>query len=113
MVSSKIRWVLGAAGAAVFAASISAGAMAETRWQQNHPRRVEVNQRLGNLNARIHQERKEGEISGTQAAAMHGEVHQIRQEERGMAAANGSHLTRGEQHSLNQQENAVSAQVGR
>jgi hypothetical protein len=112
MISSKLRWVLGTVGAAVFAASISAGAMAETRWQQNHPRRVEVNQRLGNLNARIHEERREGAISGAQAAAMHGEVHQIRQEERGMAAANGSHITRPEQHSLNQQENAVSAQIG-
>jgi hypothetical protein len=113
MISSKMRWVLGAACAGVFVVSISAGAMAETRWQQSHPRRVEVNQRLGNLNARIHEERKEGEVSGAQAAAMHGEVHQIREEERGMAAANGSHITRPEQHSLNQQENAVSAQIGR
>jgi hypothetical protein len=113
MINDKTRTVLGAVGAAAFMACISAGAMAETPWQQDHPRRVEVNHRLDNLNGRIRQERQDGQISGTEASAMHSEAHQIRQEERGMAAANGSHITRGEQHLLNQQENAVSAQVGR
>ena len=113
MISNNLRHGLGAIAAAVFAVSISAGAVAaETRWQEDHPRRVEVNHRLDNLNGRIHQERQDGQISGAQAAAMHGEVHQIREEERGMAAGDGSHITQGEQHLLNQQENGVSGQLG-
>jgi hypothetical protein len=113
MISSNVRRGLFVVAAAGFAVSISANAMAATRWQQNHPRRVEVNHRVNNLNSRIHEERKDGQISGSQAVALHSAAHQIRMEERGMASANGGHITAGEKHVLNQQENALSGQVGR
>lgn len=82
-------------------------------WNEKHPRRAEVNGRLDNQNRRINQEVKEGDMSRAQAAKLHREDRQIRQEERDMAAQNGGHVTKQEQQTLNQQENAVSKQIGR
>ncbi|RUP23861.1 MAG: hypothetical protein EKK45_27730 [Curvibacter sp.] len=82
-------------------------------WRETHPRRAEVNARLDRQNARIHHELKSGEITPQQAATLHHEDHQIRREERQMAALNGGHITRAEQRALNQQENAVSRQIGK
>jgi hypothetical protein len=101
--------ILATAVAAVFAAS----AMAETKWDKNHPRRDQVNDRLANQNKRIHNEVKEGEMSKGQAAKLHHEDRQIRREERMMASQNGGHITKQEQRTLNQQENAVSRQIGK
>ena len=76
-----------------------------------HPRRAEVNQRLANQNQRIDAKVATGQIAPAKAARLHQADHQIRQEERDMAAQNGGHLTRQEQKTLNQQENAVSAKI--
>jgi hypothetical protein len=86
---------------------------AATSWQKAHPRRTEVNARLANQNRRIHQEVKEGDLTRSQAASLHKDDAQIRQEERDMASQNGGHITKSEQHVLNQQENAVSKQIGK
>jgi len=83
----------------------------ETQWQKDHPRRTQVNGRLKNQNARIRQGVKSGELTKQQAAQLHHEDGQIRQEERDMASQNGSHITRQEQKTLNQQENQVSKQI--
>jgi hypothetical protein len=83
------------------------------KWAKNHPRRDQVNDRLANQNRRIHQEVKEGEMSKTQAAKLHKEDRQIRQEERDMASQNHGHITKQEQKTLNQQENKVSSQIGK
>ncbi len=85
---------------------------ADATWAQHHPRRAEVNARLANQNRRIHQQVKAGDLSKSQAAALHRDDHAIRQEERDMARQNGGHITKGEQHVLNQQENGVSQQIG-
>jgi hypothetical protein len=84
----------------------------DTQFQKTHPRREQVNHRLANQNKRIKQEVKEGDMSKAQAAHLHQEDHQIRQEERLMASQNGGHITRQEQKTLNQQENKVSRQIG-
>jgi hypothetical protein len=55
---------------------------------------------------------REGERTRAQAAGLHREDRQIRQEERDTASQNGSHLTRLGQRTLNQQEKAVSRQIG-
>lgn len=89
-----------------------ATAPAKGQWAKKHPRRKQVNQRLKNQDKRIHKEVKEGEISKGQAADLHKEDHQIRQEERDMASQNDGHITKQEQHTLNQQENQVSKQIG-
>jgi hypothetical protein len=87
-------------------------ASAETLWQANHPRRVEVNSRLAMQNFRINQGVATGRITPLQARQLHAEDHAIRTEERVMARFNGGHITRAEQRALNQQENAVSRQIG-
>jgi hypothetical protein len=107
------RKTLSALVAAVIAFGAVGSAHAETKWQQSHPRRAEVNGRLAHQDQRIHAEVKSGQISKGQAAQLHHEDHQIRQEERAMAAQNGGHITAQEKRALNQQENAVSRQIGR
>ena len=91
----------------------AADAARRAEWLKSHPRRAEVNARLANQNKRIRNEVKDGEITKTQAAALHKQDRQIRQEERSMAAQNGGHITKLEQKVLNQQENKVSAQIGK
>ena len=102
---SKAAIVLALLGTSVTAASANP-------WQANHPRRVEVNDRLALQNFRINMGVANGTITPMQAQALHAEDHVIRAEEQTMAAFNGSHLTQGEQNALNQQENAVSKQIG-
>ncbi len=103
----------------VFAVTLSllcgaaSAAFAETQWERNHPRRDQVNDRLGNQNRRIDRELKEGEITKRQANQLHREDRSIRHEERAVAKFNGGHITKDEQKALNQQENAVSRQIGR
>jgi hypothetical protein len=98
--------------AATLMSVLTGTAFAETPWQQAHPRREEVNQRLANQNRRIHHDVKDGEMSHAQAARLHRDDHKIRQEERDMAAQDHGHITKSEQHVLNQQENAVSNKIG-
>jgi hypothetical protein len=100
------------AASAITLGSVSS-VSAQTQWQKNHPRRTQVNSRLNNQNARIKDERKEGEISGAKAAQLHREDHAIRTEERAMAKDHNSHITKGEQNKINRQENRVSRQIGK
>jgi hypothetical protein len=85
----------------------------ETKWDKEHPRRDEVNDRLANQNKRIHKEVKEGEMSKGEAAKLHQQDRNIRQEEHDMAKQNGGHLNQSEQKVLNQQENGVSKEIGK
>jgi hypothetical protein len=110
----SIRTVLMASIVAVTLGALAAPAMAdETKWQKDHPRRTQVNNRLKNQNQRIKQESKEGEITKGQAQQLHSEDHALRGEERTMASTNGGHVTKTEQKALNQQENQVSQQIGK
>ena len=88
------------------------GASAETLWQYNHPRRAEVNARLGYQNYRIDQGEASGRISPYRAERLHAEDRTIRYEERAMARFNGGYITPAERRALNQQENVVSRQIG-
>ncbi|QEL57385.1 hypothetical protein [Chromobacterium paludis] len=92
----------------VFAGAAQAN---ETRWQQHHPRRVEVNKRLANQNKRIHREEKSGQINQAEANKLHREDHNIRQQERGMAKLDHGHLSKQDHKTLNQEENGVSRQI--
>ena len=103
--------VVGLIGTA--ASSAMAAAPAGTAWQQSHPRREQVNSRLANQDKRIKAEVKQGDLTKSQAAALHKDDHRIRTEERLMASQNGGHITKQEQKTLNQQENAVSKQIGK
>lgn len=88
------------------------GAMAESAWEQEHPRRAEVNARLNNQNKRIRDQVKEGELTKAQAAKLHRQDRQVRKEERMMSSQNGGHITKQEQRALNRQENAISKKIG-
>ena len=103
--------LLSIAAVTVALASLAGTATAETTWQKNHPRRTQVNSRLKNQNSRIHQDVKNGTLRKGQAAALHRDDHQVRQEERDMASQNGGHITKSEQKVLNQQENGISKAI--
>jgi hypothetical protein len=111
--SISTRKILTVAAVAFSLAGLATTSFADTAWQKHHPRREEVNHRLANQNRRIHEERKEGEITKGQAARLHREDRNIRREERAMASTNGGHVTKAEQRALNQQENQVSRQIGK
>ena len=109
----SVRHILTIAAATAALAGLATSALAdETQWQKDHPRRTEVNSRLGNQNNRINNEEKSGQITKAQAHKLHSEDHAIRKEERTMASTNNGHITKSEQKSLNQQENQVSKQIG-
>jgi uncharacterized protein HemX len=109
--SNSARKHLGFAAILVSLAALAGTASAETTWQKNHPRRTQVNHRLANQDKRIHQDVKNGSLSKSQAANLHHEDHQVRQEERDMASQNGGHITKPEQKVLNGQENNISGQI--
>ncbi len=109
---NSIRILTLAVASATLVAGGATGAFADTRFQQHHPRREEVNQRLAHQSAHIGQERREGEITGRQATALHRDDRRIRGEERLMATRDHGHITRSDQRVLNQRENGVSRTVG-
>jgi len=84
-----------------------------SKWEKNHPRRTQVNERLENQNRRITNEVKSGEINKSQAQALRQNDKNIRQEERDMASQNGGHISKTEQNALNQQLNQNSAAIGK
>lgn len=91
--------------------TLLAPAPALANWRTSHPRRTEVNARLHNLDRRINQERREGDLTNVQARYMRHEDRSIRQEERDMARYDNGHITKAEKHVLNQQENMLSRQI--
>jgi hypothetical protein len=111
--SKSIRTVLTAVAATVSLACLAAPAMADTPWQAHHPRREQVNHRLGNQNARIHHEVKEGEMSHAKAVRLHHADHRIRRQERRMAARHDGHITKRQQARINREENHVSRRIGK
>ena len=111
MLNSTRKTLTFAAAIVSLAALLGTTASAETTWQKNHPRRTQVNSRLANQNRRIHNDVKDGTLTKGQAANLHREDHQVRQEERDMASQNGGHITKAEQGVLNKQENGISNQI--
>jgi len=99
--------------AALFAALLVSGAAwaQQTPWQNNHPRRTEVNKRLDNQNKRINQGVENGTLTQGQARQLRKNDRAVRQEERDMAAQNGGHITKQEQRTLNAQENKNSKKI--
>jgi hypothetical protein len=113
MVTTRLTKLTVFAFAATFLVASAGSAFADAGWNASHPRRAEVNHRLANQNSKINQDRRDGELSRGQARQLHRDDHQIRQEERDMAAQDGGHITRADQRVLNQQENGVNRQISR
>lgn len=97
-----------------FVASLVSGpAFAEGKkeWQEGHPRRAEVNERLKNQNERVAEGVKDGTMTKDEAKEIHKEDRKIRRQERRDASRHGGHITKGEQRRLNREENKVSKQI--
>ena len=105
------RKALTAATLALTLAGTASTSFAQSQWDKDHPRRAEVNDRLANQNKRIDTKVADGKMSQAEANKLHRNDHEIRQEERDMAAQNGGHITKQEQQTLNQQENVNSAKI--
>jgi hypothetical protein len=108
----KTKFLLSMAIVALLGITNSAFAQ-DSKWDKNHPRRDQVNDRLANQNARIHDKVEDGQMGKGEAARLHREDHSIRKEERRMASRDGGHITKADQHRLNRQENHVSRQIRR
>lgn len=108
----KTAKILAAGLAIAIGLGAAAQASADTVWQQHHPRREEVNNRLANQSHRISQERREGELTRSQARDLRAEDRGIRAQERFYASRDGSHISKAEQLRLNREENRVSHQIG-
>jgi len=106
------RSILFAATLAMAGLGLATGANAAD-WRADHGRRAEVNHRLSHQAHRINVERREGELTRTQAHDLHMEDRGIRGQERYDASLHNGHITRGEQMQLNREENQVSRQIGR
>jgi hypothetical protein len=108
---NRSQKILSIAVAVLALAGFADAASAETTFQKDHPRRAQVNSRLAKQNERINQDVKNGSLTKRQAAGLHRQDHQVRQEERDMAAQNGGHISRPEQNVLNSQENVISGRI--
>lgn len=85
--------------------------MAQSKWEKRHPRRDQVNDRIQKQNARIKDKVEDGKMSKAEAAKLHRHDHEMRMEERDMAAQNHGHITKQEEKTLNQQENKNSKEI--
>jgi hypothetical protein len=91
--------------------TVATPSFADTRWEANHPRREQVNDRLANQDRRIDNGVRTGKLSPQQARQLHREDRAIRTQERADAAAHGGHITKPEQRQLNREENRTSRQI--
>jgi hypothetical protein len=105
-----MQWLTVALGVALLWTAVPAQA-GDGKWNDNHPRRAQVNGRLDNQNKRIDQGERNGTLSKGQARQLHQEDRGIRKEERRDARQNGGHITKQQQRQLNRQENAESRQI--
>lgn len=90
----------------ILASGAFATASAET-WAQHHPRQAEVLGRTRVQDARIHNERVDGKISGKEAGELRTDEHDVRLEDHADARANGGYITKGQQAVMNKQENQI------
>lgn len=109
--SLKQKILIAVMGVGLTLSGVAAASAGE--WQDNHPRRVEVNHRLENQDMRINRNLREGNITPREAFRLHRNDRMIRNQERRDASFHGGHLTRMEQARLNHQENRMSGKIYR
>ena len=81
------------------------------KFEKNHPRRNEVNQRVANQRQRINQGVKNGTMTKGQARRDRRQLDQMKQQEHADVKANGGHLTKQEQRQFNREENGESGKI--
>jgi hypothetical protein len=90
----------------------AAGAVSAQTFDQTHPQRAQVNERLVNQNARIDRAEAHGQISPMKAARLHRADRRVRMAERRDARLNHGRITKAEQVRLNHRENRISHRIG-
>ncbi|RXH58063.1 hypothetical protein [Granulicella sibirica] len=73
----------------------------------------DVNQRRADQQARIGQGVRSGQLTGRETAHLESQEHGIHQEERGMRAQDGGHLTHQDRTTLHHQQNQESRRIYR
>jgi hypothetical protein len=91
----------------VLAGGAVTGASADTL----HPRRAEVNERIAHQTARIHEARRDGDLTARQALRLHRADERVRRQEVRFARHHNGHITRREQVRLNREENRISRHI--
>jgi hypothetical protein len=91
--------------------TIATAASAETPWQAHHPRQEQVLNRDAHERARIHEERREGDLTRRQANHLLAADRRIARQDHLLARANGGHITRREQRFLNHEESKVGRRI--
>lgn len=90
---------------------IASAAAAETPWQEHHQRQAEVLSRDAHQRAVIRTERREGELTRTQARHLEAADRRVDRQDHLLARANGGHITKHEQRFLNREENKVGRRI--
>ncbi|MDE2181625.1 MAG: hypothetical protein KGJ78_01250 [Alphaproteobacteria bacterium] len=88
-------------------------ASASTSWQDNHPRRAEVINRVHKQNMRITQEHHEGRLTVRQAMLLRAHDRTVFHQEQRDARFHDGHITKMQQHRLNRELNKNSRKIGR
>jgi hypothetical protein len=88
-------------------------ARADDAWQKKHPRRAQVNKRLGNQQNRVDKGLANGSLKTGQAEKIQNQDAKIHRQEQRDASKNGGHITKGEQNQINHEENGVSHEINR
>jgi hypothetical protein len=81
------------------------------QWANDHPRRVEVNSRLGNQYRRINAGVRDGQLTQGEAHQLRAEDRSVLHQERQYAHFDDSHISRAEKGVLNQDESNISHQI--
>lgn len=96
----------------IFSVSFAQGPGHQPTHVQNHPRVNQVNNRIDNQEKRINTERKEGDLTKSQARQDRRNLRTVNQEKHAMRSQDNGHLTKADQKALNQQLNKNSKQIG-
>jgi len=89
-----------------------AGAVSAQTFDQTHPRRAEVNERLATQDRRIDRAEATGKVSPMKAHRLHRADRRIRMAERRDARRDNGHITKVEQARLNHRETKVGHRIG-
>ncbi len=100
--------ILSLATAAAAAASVAVPALALP-----HTREHKILTRVHNQERRITAERREGDLTRTQALALRSQDHAIAHQARADFVADGHHLSKKDEHQLTVEENAQSKAIGK
>jgi hypothetical protein len=101
-----------AASIGIFTVLVCASATSfASTWQEQHPRRAQVNHRIEHQKNEIKKEVASGEMSKSEAKSLLKKEHAIRVEQKAMAAQHHGRITKQEQLILNKQLNATKKEI--